>query len=417
MQSFEHSAVTPAAAGIAKSTALLQATNAVLRGELLPEPRITKLSKFDMHLFREQLSKLRGKHATVWSRNLKGTTAERAVHVLRRASTYRGRTGFSDARTFREMVARFDALLASNSPIVLALPLGGGKAPNATKTGSNYLPDASEWTAWTMLAALADALVMTTGRAVHVMTVPDAGLHTADLGFPGVEYAAHVRQAVADLEWLGIQNVTVPDTLAHLPQRWSEEVAARASAATAKLLSDEPARQAFESQLSALLFIRNLRVAGWDLQRQILVTSALGAAETGLPNDVLADAESIRSTTRLHTPHYIGVNHALRTLQVPQQMAKILHGSEAMLRLTVHAKPGEARPNLVPDGKLSRPGLLPMHGVGVVDRSQARWEFGTEFELEAVMAAQRKLVAPDGRFVAFESESVAAASTAMNLAA
>jgi hypothetical protein len=417
MQSFEHSAVTPAAAGIAKSAALVQATNTILRSEPLPEPRITKLSTFEMHRLREQLSKLRGEHATVWSRNLTGTTAERAVHVLRRASTYRGRTGFSDTRTFREMVARVDALLENGGPIVLALPLGGGKAPNAAKTGQNYLPDASEWTAWTMLAALADALVMTTGRAVHVMTVPDAGLHTADLGFPGVEYAAHVRQAATDLEWLGIKNVTVPDTLAHLPLGWSEEVAARAVAAVAKLVVDEPARVAFESQLAALLFIRNLRVAGWDLPRQVLVTAALGGREIGAPSEVARDAELVRSTTRLHTPHYIGVNHALRTLEVPQRMAKALHASDAMLRLTVHAKPGEARPNLVPDGQLSRPGLLPMQGVGVIDRSQPSWQFGTEFELEAVIAGQRKLVTPDGRFVAFEGDNTATATPAMNLAA
>jgi hypothetical protein len=98
-------------------------------------------------------------------------------------------------------------------------------------------------------------------------------------------------------------------------------------------------------------------------------------------------------------------------------MAKALHASDAMLRLTVHAKPGEARPNLVPDGQLSRPGLLPMQGVGVIDRSQPSWQFGTEFELEAVIAGQRKLVTPDGRFVAFEGDNTATATPAMNLAA
>ena len=119
------------------------------------------------------------------------------------------------------------------------------------------------------------------------------------------------------------------------------------------------------------------------------------------------DAEDLRRQVERATFHYIGVNHALRSLEVPQRIARQMFGVEATLRLTVHAKPGEPRPMLTPSNRLARPGLLPMHSVGVMARDGQDTRLGSVFELEALMAGHRARMAGE-RFVAFEIDEVAA---------
>jgi len=403
MNSFQHSAVTSGAASIATSKALHNAAESLLRGGSLPEVNNVVLSSFEMHRLREELFALRADYANRFARNLKGDSLDQAVDILRRASTFRSRTRFDDPLVRSQIRNRLDKLQMSGKTVVLALPLGGGKAPNSTKTGMNYLPDVSEWTSWSLLAALCDALATVLDRNIVVMTVPDAGLHTDDLGFPAVEYLAHIRQAAKDLQWLGIQNVVVPDTLQFLPLDWASEVARRTADAIEIFKSDSTARLTADAQSNALYYILNMRVAGWTLPQQTLVTAGIANERLLLPTEVKNDVELVRRTIAQRVGHYIGVNHSLRTKNIPQQMALKMFGVDEVLRLTVHAKPGEPRPNLAPDGHMARPALLPMHGVGLIDRTAPRWSFATEFELESCMDGNSRLVDSNGRFIAFEA--------------
>lgn len=399
--SIEHSAVTTAGAAVHKSPVMTDAVQRALAGYDFVGAKTKQLTAEEVGQIRSDLVALRAQQTQQYLRNLPtgADSFERALIVLRRASTYRSRTGFADPATWSDMRGQLQVAASEASPLVLALPIGGGKAPNPTKTGAHYLPDLAEWTSWSMLAALADALGAALGRDVRVLLIPDAGLHTADLALAGAEVLAHVRQADQDLRWLDIHNVVVAETLQHLPAAWPEEVAHRAELAAERIERDSSARASAEAQAAALLFSVNTRSASWSFARQVLVTAALGDERLLVPNDVRADAEDLRRQVRRVTPHYIGVNHALRSLAVPQHIAARLFNVPRVLRMTVHAKPGEARPSLLPDSHLARPGLLPMHGLGVVGPTR-RFLMATEFELEARMAGHQPL-ALGGRFLGY----------------
>lgn len=399
--SIEQSAVTAAGAAVHKSPAMAAAVQRALAGDDLAGAKPKELTSEEVEQLRSDLVALRAHQTQQYLRNLPsdGDAFERALTVLRRASTYRGRTGFADPATWATMRSQLELVARDSSPMVLALPIGGGKAPNPTKTGPHYLPDLAEWTSWSMLAALADALGAVLGRDVRVLLIPDAGLHTADLGLAGAEVVAHVRQAEQDLRWLNIRNVVVADTLPHLPAGWPEEVAHRARLAADRIEVDPVARANAEAQTAALLFSVNTRSTAWSFARQVLVTAALGDERLLVPHEVRADAEDLRRHVRRVTPHYIGVNHALRSLAVPQHIAARMFDVPRVLRLTVHAKPGEARPSLLPDSHLTRPGLLPMHGLGVIGPSR-RFALASEFELEARIAGHQPVTSA-GRFLAY----------------
>ena len=405
-----HSAATIAGASIVKSSPLSLAVESVLAGGTLPTIAHRMASQFELARTTQEIVQHGAQFAAdLTKRGRRPNPVDSILRVLHLASTHRSKTRFDDPTSMANLRDAITDAVALGRSVALALPLGGSKVANPMKTGNAFLPDVGEWVAWMRLAAMARAITNLTGVPARVLIVPDAPLHTADLGMPATEAAAHLRQAGLDLETLGIDDiVSIADTAASLPREWSGEVAMRAAAAAERARREPEFRADVAAQVQALLFATNLRLYPWPAERHLLVTRALVDANH-LPADVVADANAVRAEVERKVFHYIGVNHALRTLTIPERLVRATFGDDyTMLRLTVHAKPGEPQPLLVPSNKRARPGLLPMHGIGLRftnERGQTR--FATAFALEAAMAAMVAVDEQSGRTLWVEPGRVA----------
>ncbi len=393
---FLTSAAAPAGAALANSPALPRAVSLVQSGASLPAPASRLATPQQLEAaFASIRADGDALTAELSRRSHLPNRSDAALRVLQRGATYAGKTRFDDASAMAALHQRLDAAIAAGQPLTLALPLGGGKVGNTLKTGSSHLPDAAEWVAWTRLGAIARAITSVSGVPTRVLVLPDAPLHTPDLGMSAVETERHRRQADLDLGRLGLADVvTFADTVALLPANWSDEVAARGQAAWQRANADAGYARDVAAQVDSLVWATNVRVLAWSLERQVLVAAAL-AGRADLPADVIADADEVRRDVARKVWHYVGVNHALRSLAIPEHAVAALHGDVAMVRLTVHAKPGEPQPLLVGPSRRARPGLLPMHGVAIAfsnERGESRRAVG--FALEAALAGEGRVVDP-----------------------
>lgn len=400
------SAANQAGAALASTPDLPLAFDRITRGEALPPMATRSLRPGEADRLKDDLRQLRTDMAQAYARagHAAGGGADGMMAVLRRASLRKGRVRFDDAEAMAPAVAALEDAVRRGAPLQLVLPLGGGKAANPLKTGQAYLPDLSEHLAAVMLAAIADALTELHPAGAHVYMLPDAGLHSDDLGFPATEHRLHLRTLQADLQALGLAHrVSMIDTLEHLPTGYVEEVTLRAQDARTRAADDASFAAEVEAQVQSLRFSMNLRAEGLSDEAAVEVTMALANPEDPrLRPEARARAEALLARTRAVAPRYVGTNHALRSLELPRVVLTKLTGDGAHLRLTVHAKPGEPRPALVPSNALSRPGLLPMHGVGVRSVGSDKVRMGAFFHLEARMRGFREVRDEAGRVLFYE---------------
>lgn len=398
-----HSAVNQEGAAIGAAKATSDATQLVLAGVSLPQPPTTVISTADRAALIDQLQHLRDDTAARYRRvvaRTKGGRIERVMAVIRDASIRRSRTGFDDPVVMEKLRGQIAAALNDARALRFALPLGGGKAPNSLKTGDYYLPDLGEWVAAALMAAMAEVASEAAEVTGSLVIIPDAGLHTADIGMSAAEYRAHLAVLRDDLAWMGIADrIAAVDTLDHLPVSWADDVRRLASEAITRAATDTAAAEKISDQVASLRYSLNTRVLGWTDARAVLANRALVGDALDMPREAQRDAAEIEARTRAVVGHYIGVNHALRIHDVPARIMRDLYGHPEYVRLTVHAKAGEPRPGLVPSSSLSRPGLLPMHSVGVWGEKDGEPRLATFFDIEARMAGASRVVDSTGRFL------------------
>ena len=404
------SAVTMAGASIATTPALRLAGTKVLAGGALPlnQRRIARPDEIASVL--AQIG-AHGEELEAELRRRSGPPLERAMLNIKSISTFAAKTQFNNEQAMSRLSHSIAKALETQQPIRFVLPLGGTKVPNALKTGEAFLPDVGELIGVTRLASLARVISATTGVDARVIILPDAPLHAADLGIPTVEVQKHIEVARNDIRRLGIADwVEIVNTADVLPDQFPEEVVRRTKAAQERVRSDAGFALDVASQVGSLLFSINTRQYGWSLEHQVLVTLAL-AGDTWLPSEVRSDATAIRREVEGKVLTYVGVNHAIRSAAVPEHVVRTLHGDSAMVRLTVHAKPGEPQPQLVQDSLLARPGLLPMHSVGVrFSTEEGDWRIATAFALETMLETQTAVLeSQGGRILWYQAELAAAA--------
>ena len=411
------SAVTRSGAALATISATFDAARRVLSGgDLAPVPaRLAadaEIQRVRADIWQETAKDYR-KYVRAAAPLAEADPVDAIIAILRKASTYRSRTRFDDAEAMSDLRRRLEHGLATEEPMIFVLPMGGGKVPNRMKTGRNYLPDVTEWMAWAKLAAMARAIETVHAPGVRVIVVPDAGLHTADLGFSAPEVKAHLDWARDDLEDFGLDRwIEIADTVAHLPPTWVDEVTARSAAAARRAKADPDFAASVEAQVASLIFSVNERVNDWSDEHAALVAAAMAKAsadagsddhpDVDLPASARLDASTLMVRVRDAVFHYVGVNHALRSLDVPGRIVERLTGQSDFIRLTVHAKPGEARPLLTQSNAMARPGLLPMHGLGYRFLSKGRPRYAGLFEVEARVAGRRPVTDAVGRFLFYE---------------
>ncbi len=402
-----NSAANQAGAAVGRSPDLLRAYELIQAGQPLPSIQERRISSAEETKVTEKLDILRSKTADKYARA--GHRAEGTPHklmaVLRASSIKKQDIGFSENEA---MQGTFDALskaVRREAPINLILPLGGGKVANPLKTGDAYLPDLSEHGAAMMLAAIADAIRELYAPGAHIFQLPDAGLHTEDLGMSATEHQLHLRKLQEDLRSLGINDqVSMVDTLANIPDEWVQEVQTQTHT-TGELVAKDPVIAAdIEGQVQSLRYSMNLRVLGWSYEDIVLAMAALEFPDLpGLPSEAKERALTLLTRTREVALRYAGTNRALRSLDLPARVMQKLTGSPDYVRLTVHAKKGEPRPALVPSSGLARPGLLPMHGLGVLDWRDDKVRLGAFFHLEARMRGFGEVKNAAGRTLFYET--------------
>ncbi|MBI4881457.1 MAG: L-tyrosine/L-tryptophan isonitrile synthase family protein [Planctomycetes bacterium] len=396
------SGATVQGAAIARSPALREAKALLLAGHDLPRATERMLADRERSAIIDEIAAIRRAAADRLARRaaLAGGKVAGILRILKASATFRSRTRFDDAAAMEGATTVVERLVREGRPIVLALPLGGGKAPNPVKTGWRFLPDASEWVAWSLLAAMADAVSEVHPPGASVLVIPDAPLHTADLAFAAAEASAHQRQAALDLAALQLQErVRIAEVLAELPDRWPDEVRLRAEEARRRLRVDPGFAAAAGEQVQSLLFTVNLRSGAPSLEEAVLLSAVLAGDVIGVDEAIMDRASHVREWVEGTAPHYVGVNHALRSLDLPGLLTQRATGSPLHVRLTAHAKPGEPQPLLVPAGSWARPGLLPLHSVALRYLGRGRFRHASAFELEALMAGATAVVARDGRFL------------------
>ena len=331
--------------------------------------------------------------------------ADAVLAIVRRGSVRPKVTGFdvdSAIEPLRQVIA--DKVRAG-APIPLFLPVGGDKAPAPLKTAHHYLPDTTEDILVAKLAAMSAAISSIHAPGAKVLVMPDAPLHSADLGFSFDRYGAHLRAIRSRIQALGLEKwVNFVDTTRYLPTGWHEEVFAHAATARARFSSgDELFRKSFEDQVASLVYSLNTRAYSWDFSTQVLVNSAIAGHTDGLDAHILESARHLLERTRLVTPHYIGVNAAIRSMGLAPAITLEELGSSAHVRLTVHAKPGEPRPALAQANEASRPFLLPMHSLPLrFLNKKGLARYASVFELEAVVNSWRPVLRQDRSLVYYE---------------
>lgn len=399
-----YSAANQAGAALGTTPDLSQGFEHLLLHGRLPEIQ-RRTDPEALETIRAELGALRDQLAAHRLRAAEGApdSAEALLAVIRKASIRKQRTQFEDDVAMAPVREVLAGIVATGAPLVLVLPIGGGKVAHPLKSGDVYLPDLAEWVAATHLGALAAALSELHRPGARVVMLPDAGLHSDDLVFSATEHRLHMRALHADLARLGIgRNVEIVDTLELLPEGWVDEVERRAADARLRLSGDAAFRAQVDAQVSSLRFSMNLRVLGWDAADAVRATTALTAPNhPGLGPEDTARAQALLARTRAVAPRYVGTNHALRTMDLPRRAAEHVARTPLYVRLTVHAKPGEPRPELYPSSRLNRPGLLPIHGVGVREPGD-KPRVGAFFHLEARMRGFEAVHGADGRFLYFE---------------
>jgi pyoverdine/dityrosine biosynthesis protein Dit1 len=403
------SAVTAAGSSIGTNDDIRQAKELLLKGDKLERgpARIATEAQFvaivsELRGVREQLAegyiRKARKHESI---------ADAILTILRNSAMSVTRSGFGDEMVEAQMRAKLENMLRRNQPIVLPMLMGGAKAPNPVKVGTNYLPDLSEWTAWSTLEAIGIAIREFYSPGAKILVVPDAGLHTADIGMPIEETIAHALAVKRDRQLFGLEYVNVPDVLQYLTSEWVDGVQALVADARRRAESNPAFADDLRSQIGSLVYSLNTRVLGRSFEDLVPVYAAAAGHIDGLPVDAIQEARELQHRSESIAFHYVAVNWAIRQLGLVERIVQDLFGSEEHLRMSVHAKPGEPRPSLFAPSKHfpGLGGLLPMHSVGVRLQLGEKIRYGAAFELSARLRRWTPLISgDDGRFLWFEAK-------------
>jgi pyoverdine/dityrosine biosynthesis protein Dit1 len=305
------------------------------------------------------------------------------------------------------MRVSLDTMINRQQPLMLPMLMGGAKAPNPVKVGSAYLPDLSEWTAWSMLDAIGVAIESFYRPGALAIAVPDAALHTADIGMPIEEAVAHTAAAEKDLRMLGLTHVHIPNTLEFLNDEWVQGVEKLLATVKERRHYDTAFAESFASQTRSLVYSLNTRVLDVEFETLLLIYAAIAGHTSTLAPDHLETAADLTTRAARVTTHYTAVNWAIRRLGLVERIVASMSGSTQHFRMSVHAKPGEPRPQLFTPSKYfpNLGGLLPMHAVGVRLLSEARARNGAAFELTARLRKWTPVHANSGRFLWYEASS------------
>jgi hypothetical protein len=406
MDNFMQSQVNQAGASLGGTEELREARRLVLSGATIPTPAVRVLDGNEFVDLQRQIREVAERRASALIKVSAphGTVEERLFRVLRGASLSLTRTAFDDSTAMRAVRLEIARATSEQRPLVLAMPLGGAKAPNALKTDNVILPDAGEWAAAALLAAMVRAMRWFHSPGAHLLLVPDAGLHSDDLRFPYSDTALHVAQLRDDLARLGFgDEVLVADTTAALSPRWREVIEAGARAAIARLRTSVDYREDFTSQVRSLVSSMNTRLQMWSAEHTVLVYSAVAGLVDGLDADIRAHAAELYAAAERATPFYVATNKAIRDLRLIDSAVLREFGRPQHVRLTVHVKPGEPRPALLLPSHLGGSvEHLPMHGVGVIGAGHAgRLVVRVAFALGAQMRGHEMLTDSKGRFLAY----------------
>jgi hypothetical protein len=84
----------------------------------------------------------------------------------------------------------------------------------------------------------------------------------------------------------------------------------------ARVRLDPASAREIRRQIEALAYIVNTRVAGWSFEHAVLVYAALAGQVRGLDGSVRQEALEIYRGAERIGAHYVGVNHAIRTVDL-----------------------------------------------------------------------------------------------------
>lgn len=403
------SAVT-AGSSIGNNDDVRQAKDLLLQGNQIERETAHVATEDQLSSIVNELRRVREQLADSYIRKARkyNNVEDSALAILRNSSISVNRTAFNDPAVETQMRAKLRTMVERNQPIMLPLLMGGGKAPNPIKVGANYLPDLAEWVSWSTLEAIGLAIKAVYAPGATILVVPDAGLHTADIGMAIEETLAHISTVRRDLAWLGLGQVIVPDVLPHLGTEWVEGVQRLMAEARHRAESDPTFSADVRSQVSSLMYSINTRVLGGSFAELLPVYAALAGHTEGLSEVAMQKAQELRRRTEGIAFHYVAVNWAIRQLGLVERIVTVLAGAPDHLRLSVHAKPGEPRPALFASSQYFPwlGGLLPMHSVGVRLQADDKVRYGAAFELSARLRRWTPVVAAgDGRFLWFEAKA------------
>jgi pyoverdine/dityrosine biosynthesis protein Dit1 len=402
------SAVTAAGSSIGTNDDVRQAKQLVLAGHTLDREPVRVASEEELTSIVNELRVVREQHAEGYVRKARkrASVEDSILTILRESAVSVKRSGFGNETLEAQMKATIQNVVRRNQPLALPLLMGGAKAPNAIKVGSNYLPDLAEWTAWSTLEAIGLAIREIYMPGAKIVVVPDAALHTADIGMPIEETLAHAIAAQQDRIKLGIEHVIVPDVMRYLTSEWVDGVQPLVTEARRRAESNPLFADDLRSQSLSLVYSLNTRVLGRSFAELVPVYAAVAGHIEGLGEDITQESERLQRRSESIAFHYVAVNWAIRQMRLVERVIQDIFGYSEHLRMSVHAKPGEPRPALFATSKHFPwlGGLLPMHSVGVRLQAGDKVRYGAAFELTARLRHWTPIVAADtGRFLWFEA--------------
>jgi len=324
-------------------------------------------------------------------------TAETLLNSLKNVVISPQLTGLRSPETAPLLFDSVQLAIDNGRPLVFVLLAGGGKVPNALKTRAQSGPDLADATKIAMLSGFARGLSNLHKPGVQVVVVPDLGLHTADIGAPIERYLNHM-QGMQDLTNFLASNgeVVVLDPLTILPDSWADEVDRVAAGVRSELKGK--ISTGMMKQAESLTFSINTSRFGWSEHESLLAFASVAGVHP-VPLQDHERATRLRRHAMDILPHYVAVNQAIRNTGLAELAASLTDPDAVYVRMSVHAKPNEVRPKLVPVGKLAPlPGLLPMHAVGVRSAHGGKLRHGLVFDLVAKMRGWTPMLKPDGTF-------------------
>jgi len=387
-------------ATLLKAQVLQDAAQLVLKGGMIPlsEPRV--LTKEEVDALYNELRVVRdARTKELLGGNTKGmSAAHRVMKILHRASYQYTLAGFTNPDLWSVMAAPVMKAVSEGRKIGMAIPFGGGKVAVSLKTGGYIMPDLSEMVAHAML----DAIVMAIGEVYKpgagLVVMPDLGLHTPDLGLSSPVYVEHMKKLVSMTnEVFASQNrVVYMDPLASLPSVWNETVGKGVKAARQKLTM-QPTEGMLDLARSMVLSVNTLSEGRTFEEEVLMYASIANPGLEGLNQGIVEEGLALVKRAFNAAPQYIATSDAIRTTGILEKMVQAQFPGAEYFRLTVHPKPLEPRPFLLSAGKLApKPGVLPMHSVGVRGAGDGKVRYGVAWALEARMKGWKAVHGPEG---------------------